>query len=177
MSLEEKLKRIIRDVQDFPKEGIVFKDLTTVLLDVELTREVIKAMAANVAQKPDAIAGIESRGFWFGTLLAQELEVPFIPFRKVGKLPGETDQVHYDLEYGKASIEVHKGHIQKDWKVLVHDDLLATGGTALAAAELIEKQGALVHSFSFLVSLSFLEADKHFKKAYPNTPLQSLITF
>ncbi|MEZ4979064.1 MAG: adenine phosphoribosyltransferase [Chitinophagales bacterium] len=177
MSLEEKLKNIIRDVPDFPKEGIVFKDLTTVLLDVELTREVVQAMAARVVDKPDAIAGIESRGFWFGTLLAQELSVPFIPLRKVGKLPGETDQVHYDLEYGRASIEVHKGHVQKNWKVLIHDDLLATGGTALAAAELIEKQGAEVHSFSFLVELSFLDAKKQFTKAYPHLALQSIISF
>lgn len=177
MTLEQKLKNIIREVVDFPKEGIVFKDLTTVLLDPQLTKEVVEALALSVKQKPDAICAIESRGFWFGTLLAQKLEIPFIPLRKKGKLPGETDQVHYDLEYGTASIEIHKGHVQPNWKVLIHDDLLATGGTALAAAQLIENQGATIHSFNFLVNLSFLGAGKIIEKAYPNTEVQSLIEF
>ncbi len=177
MSLEQKLKDIIRDVQDFPKEGIVFKDLTTVLLDPQLTAEVIEALASSVKDKPDAIAAIESRGFWFGTLLAQKLQVPFIPLRKKGKLPGNTDLVEYDLEYGSAIIEIHKGHIKKDWKVMVHDDLLATGGTALAAAKLIEQQGAYVHSFNFLVNLTFLGAAKVFEQKYPEVPLTSLVEF
>jgi adenine phosphoribosyltransferase len=177
MNLSDKLKDIIRDVQDFPKEGIVFKDLTTVLLDPQLTREVVLALANMLTEKPDAIAAIESRGFWFGTLLAQELQVPFIPLRKIGKLPGETDQVHYDLEYGKASIEVHRGHIQKSWKVMIHDDLLATGGTALAAASLIEQQGAKLHSFSFLVDLTFLGAKHLIAKSFPDTPITSLVEF
>lgn len=177
MTLEQKLKSIIRDVMDFPKEGIVFKDLTTVLLDSQLTAEVVNALANSIKEKPDAIAAIESRGFWFGTLLAQKIGVPFIPMRKKGKLPGDTDIVHYDLEYGKAIIEVHKGHIQKDWKVMVHDDLLATGGTALAAAELIEKQGAHVHSFNFLVNLSFLKAEDLIRKKHPSIEVDSLIEY
>jgi adenine phosphoribosyltransferase len=177
MSLENELKAIIRDVVDFPKEGIVFKDLTTVLLYPDLTKKVVEALANAIEDKPDAIAAIESRGFWFGTLIAQHLGVPFIPLRKKGKLPAETDQIHYDLEYGQASIEIHKGHVQKGWKVMIHDDLLATGGTALAAAQLLERQGAKIHSFNFLVHLSFLDAGSLFKQAYPAVPLNSLVNY
>lgn len=177
MSLENELKAIIRDVADFPKEGIVFKDLTTVLLHPDLTKKVVEALANAIEEKPDAIAAIESRGFWFGTLIAQYLGVPFIPLRKKGKLPAETDKIHYDLEYGKASIEIHRGHVQKGWKVMIHDDLLATGGTALAAAALLERQGASIHSFNFLVNLSFLGAGPLFEKAYPNVPLNSLVNY
>lgn len=177
MSLENELKAIIRDVADFPKEGIVFKDLTTVLLYPELTQKVVVALADAIEEKPDAIAAIESRGFWFGTLVAQYLGVPFIPLRKKGKLPGETDEIHYDLEYGRATIEIHKGHVQKGWKVMVHDDLLATGGTAIAAAQLLERQGAQIHSFNFLVHLSFLGATPLFEKAFPNIPLNSLVNY
>jgi adenine phosphoribosyltransferase len=177
VNLEQELKEIIRDVADFPKEGIVFKDLTTVLLYPDLTRKVIDALAGNLEEKPDAIAAIESRGFWFGTLLAQKLGVPFIPLRKKGKLPGETESIHYDLEYGRASIEIHTGHVKKGWNVMIHDDLLATGGTAIAAAKLIESQGAKIHSFSFLVNLTFLGAGDLFKKMYPNVPLTNLVSY
>lgn len=177
MSLETELKQIIRDVADFPKEGIVFKDLTTVLLDPVLTKKVVEAIAKSIDEKPDAIAAIESRGFWFGTLLAQYLQVPFIPLRKKGKLPGATDVIHYDLEYGKASIEIHQGHVKKDWQVMVHDDLLATGGTALAAAQLLQRQGAQIHSFSFLVNLSFLGAETLIKKQYEHVPITSLVNY
>ena len=177
MNLEQELKEIIRDVADFPKEGIVFKDLTTVLLYPDLTRQVVEALAHALEEKPDAIAAIESRGFWFGTLLAQKLNVPFIPLRKKGKLPGETESVHYDLEYGTASIEIHKGHVKEGWKVMVHDDLLATGGTAIAAAQLLEAQGATIHSFSFLVNLTFLGAGMLFQKNYPEVALTSLVNY
>ena len=177
MSLEQELKDIIRDVADFPKEGIVFKDLTTVLLYPDLTRKVIDALANAIEEKPDAIAAIESRGFWFGTLLAQRLNVPFIPLRKKGKLPGATESIQYDLEYGTATIEIHTGHVQKGWKVMVHDDLLATGGTAIAAAQLLERQGASIHSFSFLVNLTFLGAGEIFEKEYPEVPLTSLVDY
>lgn len=177
MTLEQKLKDIIRDVPNFPKEGIIFKDLTTVLLNPTLTTEVVTALANAIENKPDAITAIESRGFWFGTLIAQKLGVPFIPLRKKGKLPAQTESIEYNLEYGSAIIEIHKGHIQKAWTVMIHDDLLATGGTALAAAKLIEKEGGKIHSFNFLVNLSFLEADKLINKEYPNTPISSLVTF
>lgn len=177
MNLEQELRAIIRDVADFPKEGIIFKDLTTVLLYPDLTRKVIDALADALNEKPDAIAGIESRGFWFGTLLAQKLNVPFIPLRKKGKLPGATEAIAYALEYGTATIEIHKGHVKKGWKVMVHDDLLATGGTALAAAQLLEAQGASIHSFSFLVHLSFLDAGDLFKQMYPDVPLTALVSY
>ncbi|MCB0538703.1 MAG: adenine phosphoribosyltransferase [Chitinophagales bacterium] len=177
MTLEKKLKSIIRDVPNFPKEGIVFKDLTTVLLNPELTNEVVDALANAIEEKPDAITAIESRGFWFGTLIAQKLGVPFIPLRKKGKLPAETERIEYNLEYGSAVIEIHKGHIQKGWKVMIHDDLLATGGTAIAAAKLIEKEGGIVHSFNFLVNLSFLGASAVINKEYPKVPVSSIVTF
>ena len=177
MSLEQELKSIIRDVADFPKEGIIFKDLTTVLLYPELNKQVVHALAEAVEEKPDAIAAIESRGFWFGTLLAQHLNVPFIPLRKKGKLPGAKDEIQYDLEYGTASIEIHQGHVNPAWNVMVHDDLLATGGTAIAAAKLLERQGVSIHSFSFLVNLSFLGAGPIIEKEYPSTPLNSLVNY
>lgn len=177
MTLEQKLKEVIRDVPNFPKEGIIFKDLTTVLLYPELTTAVVDALANAIKEKPDAVTAIESRGFWFGTLIAQKLGVPFIPLRKKGKLPAETEKIEYDLEYGSAVIEIHKGHIQKGWKVMIHDDLLATGGTALAAAKLIENQGGSIHSFNFLVNLSFLNAESIIKKEHPFVPITGLVKF
>lgn len=161
MTIEERIKNTIRDVANFPQEGIVFKDLTTILLNPEyydlITNEIIK----NLPSKPDAVVGIESRGFWFGTLVARALNVSFIPLRKKGKLPGSTDEVSYDLEYGRATLEVHKDHIKPNWNVLIHDDLLATGGTAMAAADLVELQNAKVLGYSFIVCLNFLNgADK-----------------
>jgi len=157
MSLEERIKSTIRDVKDFPKPGILFKDITPILLDHELVNDIVDDMYHNqLEQDIDAVTGIESRGFLFGVLLAQKFGVPFIPIRKLGKLPGETRAYSYDLEYGSATVEIHKGHVKKDMKVLVHDDLLATGGTAVAAAELIQQEGGTVAGFSFLVSLDFL---------------------
>lgn len=156
MTLQEKIKATLRDIPDYPKKGIIFKDLSTLLLDAKLTNEIVEDIIAQLPTKPDAIAAIESRGFWFGPLIANKLNIPFIPLRKKGKLPGETESISYDLEYGSAIIEIHKGHIQKDWKVMIHDDLLATGGTAKAAASLIENQGGKIHSYTFVVNLDFL---------------------
>lgn len=168
MNLTEKLNSIIREVQDFPKEGIVFKDLSTILLYPELCNEVVDDIIAKMPSKPDAVVAIESRGFWFGPLIANRLQVPFIPIRKKGKLPGNTVAVDYDLEYGSATIEMHKGHLQPGWNVMIHDDLLATGGTALATAELIESEGGKIHSYTFLVNLSFLDGKEMIeKKGYP----------
>jgi adenine phosphoribosyltransferase len=168
MSVAEKLKNVIREVQDFPKDGIVFKDLSTILLYPELCDEVVNDIIANMPTKPDAIAAIESRGFWFGPMIANRLKIPFLPIRKKGKLPGDTVSIDYDLEYGASTIEMHKGHLQPGWNVMVHDDLLATGGTAVAAAELIEREGGKVHSFTFLVNLSFLNGKEMIeKKGYP----------
>lgn len=168
MNLQEKLKTIIRDVPNFPKEGIIFKDLTPILLDPQLCNQIIDDIINHLESKPDAIVAIESRGFWLGTLLANKLNVPFVPLRKKGKLPAETIATTYQLEYGEATIEIHRGHLQKGWKVMIHDDLLATGGTAKAAVSLVEAEGASVHSFNFLVNLDFLGGRKELLEFSPN---------
>lgn len=149
---------LIRDVKDFPKEGIIFKDITPVLSDPAAFSEVVQLMT-EYAEKvgADAIAGIESRGFIFGAPIAVALSKPFIPIRKLGKLPAETIRVEYDLEYGSNTVEMHKDAILPGQRVLVVDDLLATGGTAAAAAELIERGGGEVAGFVFMVELAFLE--------------------
>lgn len=159
--IEEKIKQAIRDIPDFPKPGIMFKDITPLLKDPHLCREAVYAlMEANKAVKIDAVAGIESRGFLLGLPLAMELDVPFIPIRKKGKLPHSTVDLEYDLEYGSATIEMHRDAIEKDWNVLIHDDLLATGGTACASAKLIQKCGGNVAGFSFIVDLTFLKGEE-----------------
>ena len=118
--------------------------------------------------KLEAIVGIESRGFWFGIMLANKLDIPFIPIRKKGKLPYKTVSYSYDLEYGSAEIEMHVDEIKENWNVLIHDDLLATGGTACAAAELIKMQNGNVAGFSFVVDLSFLNGSEILKKYSEN---------
>ncbi len=163
--IKEKLDDVIRTIPDFPKEGIRFKDITPILLDYNLTNDIIDAfISALNGVKVDAIVGVESRGFLFGFLLANKMEVPFIPIRKVGKLPGETIKYNYDLEYGSAEVEVHKNDIKSDWNIVVHDDLLATGGTAVAASELILQLGARVSAFTFVVNLDFLNGKKELEK-------------
>jgi adenine phosphoribosyltransferase len=159
MNLIEKLNQPIRDVPNFPKEGIMFKDITPILKDAKLCDEIVDEFALRVkAFKIDAIVGIESRGFFFGFMLANKLNVPFIPLRKAGKLPYATDSYEYNLEYGTAKIEIHKDAIEEGWNVMIHDDLLATGGTAIAAAELVKKQKGKIACFTFLVELDFLNA-------------------
>lgn len=160
MSLLEELQNTIRDVQDFPKPGILFKDITPVLSDPSLTIRISKALRDYWSDhKVDGVAGIESRGFIFGMQLAQMLDVPFIPIRKAGKLPFQTVKYAYELEYGTAEMEMHIDAISPGHKVLVHDDLLATGGTAAAAAELIKKCDGEIAGFSFLIALGFLKGD------------------
>lgn len=174
--LAETLKKVIRDVPNFPKPGIIFKDITPILLNAELTRNIVNEMANQV--KPlnlDAIVGIESRGFWFGIMLANKLDIPFIPIRKKGKLPYKTLSYKYDLEYGSAEIEIHEDAIQPNWNVLIHDDLLATGGTACAAAELIKMQNANVAGFSFVVNLDFLNGSELLKNYSKN--ILNLVSF
>ena len=163
------LKKVIRDVPDFPKPGIIFKDITPILLNPQLTRDIIDEMVNHVKElNIDAIVGIESRGFWFGIMLANKLELPFIPIRKKGKLPYKTVSYSYDLEYGSAEIEMHEDEIKEGWNVLIHDDLLATGGTASAAAELLKMQKATVAGFSFVVDLTFLNGSDILKKYSEN---------
>ncbi len=157
MQLSDKIKSVIRDIPDFPKPGILFKDITPIFLQPNLCNEITEAFCQPYLQKkPDAIIGIESRGFLFGMLMAQKLNVPFVMVRKAGKLPYKTISQQYSLEYGTATIEMHEDSLQKGWNVIIHDDLLATGGTALAAAELVKKCGANITSFTFVVELGFL---------------------
>jgi adenine phosphoribosyltransferase len=167
--IDKRLKKVIRDVPDFPKEGIIFKDITPILLDPQLTRDLIDEMVNHVKDLHlDAIVGIESRGFWFGIMLANKLDIPFIPIRKKGKLPYKTVSYCYDLEYGSAEIEMHEEEIKENWNVLIHDDLLATGGTACAAAELIRMQKGKIAGFSFVVDLTFLNGSDVLKKYSEN---------
>lgn len=161
MSVEERLKLAIRDIPDFPKPGILFKDITPVLQDPQLCKEIIDEFYSKfIGQKIDVIVGVESRGFLFGLLLAQKFNVPFVPVRKIGKLPYKTVSYKYDLEYGSASIEIHEDAIKPGANALIHDDLLATGGTAAAAARLIQMLGGNVAGFTFLVSLQFLNGEE-----------------
>ena len=163
--ISQKIHTAIREVHDFPKSGINFKDITTLLLDPILSNEIIDAFIERLkAKQIDAIVGVESRGFLFGFLLANKMGIPFIPIRKVGKLPGETLKYKYDLEYGSAEVEIHKSDVKKERNIVVHDDLLATGGTACAAAELIQKLGANVAAFTFIVSLDYLKGNEKLEK-------------
>ena len=174
--ISQKIHTAIREVPDFPKPGINFKDITTLLLDPQLSSEIINAFIERLkGKKIDAIVGVESRGFLFGFLLANKMEIPFIPIRKVGKLPGETLQYKYDLEYGSAEVEIHKNDVQKGWNILIHDDLLATGGTASAAAELVLQLGCKVSAFTFVVNLDFLNGKKKIEE-YTNNII-SLIEY
>jgi adenine phosphoribosyltransferase len=167
--IETKLKAAIRDVVDFPKPGIVFKDITPIMMDPKLSAEVIDELV-NIYkdQKIDKIVGIESRGFLFGFPLAVRLGVPFVLVRKKGKLPYNKVSWDYDLEYGSATIEIHTDAIKKGDRVLIHDDLLATGGSASAAAELIQSLGGEISSFNFLVALDFLGGQKKLKQYSEN---------
>ena len=155
------IEAYIRDIPDFPKKGIVYKDITPLLQDATATRETVAAFLSFLeGEKIDKVVGIESRGFFFATLLAQELNAGFVPIRKPGKLPYDTYRESYSLEYGEDTLEVHSDAIQKGEKILVHDDVLATGGTAAAACKLVEKMGGEIVQCSFLMDLSFLKGKK-----------------
>jgi adenine phosphoribosyltransferase len=176
MTLEEKLKLAIRDVPDFPKEGIVFKDISPIMLDPKLSSEVLDFLVDYYTGKGiEAIAGVESRGFLFGYPLAMRLGVPFILIRKQGKLPYDKISHSYDLEYGSAVIEMHTDAISHGQNVLIHDDLLATGGSASASAALIHKCGGRIAGFSFLINLSFLNGSQ--KLAGYSDDVHSLISY
>ena len=174
--IQEKLDKVIRTIPNFPKDGISFKDITPLLLDSSLTNDIIDEFIIRLEGVDiDAIVGVESRGFLFGFLLANKMEIPFIPIRKVGKLPGATLQYKYDLEYGSAEVEIHKNDVQKGWNILIHDDLLATGGTASAAAELVLQLGCNISAFTFVVNLDFLNGKKEIEE-YTNNII-SLIDY
>jgi adenine phosphoribosyltransferase len=171
MNLEDKIKSIVRDVKDFPKPGILFKDITPLLSKPALVKEITGTIARQFdGQRIDAIAAVEARGFIFGSLLAQDLMCAFVPMRKSGKLPYSTLRQEYALEYGTASVEVHVDAIQPGWNVLVHDDLLATGGTACAAANLIERSGGTLAGFSFLINLAFLPGEENLQTQFNVKP-------
>lgn len=161
---EKILREFIKEVPDFPKPGISFKDITPLLAKFELYPEIIKSLAQPWMGKVDLVVGVESRGFLYGMGLAQFLQVPFVPIRKKGKLPRSVISESYDLEYGSATIEIHKEDIKPGTRVLIHDDLLATGGTALAAANLLEKAEAIPSGFSFIIQLEFLKAANKLQK-------------
>ena len=155
--IEKRIEDAIRDVVDFPKPGIVFKDITPILEDAELMKDLISHWAEKLSGiEFDKIAAIESRGFLFGLPLAMAMGKAFVPIRKAGKLPWKTYKESYELEYGQAEIEVHQDAIASGDRILVLDDLIATGGTAEATMKLVERMGGEVAAFSFLLSLDFL---------------------
>ncbi len=161
------IKKIIRDIPDFPKKGIIFKDITTLLNNPKVFKYAIDQMAKLVKDKKvDAIVAMESRGFIFGSALAYKLNCAFVPVRKPGKLPYKTHKVTYSLEYGQDSLEIHQDGFKKGASVLIIDDLLATGGTAKATADLVKKIGGKIQGILFLIELSFLNGRKKLK-GYP----------
>ena len=152
------LKKLIREVPDFPKPGILFYDITTLLKDKLGFATLIDALSENYIGKDiDLVLGMEARGFIFGPALSYRLNAGFVPVRKPGKLPAETVKVSYELEYGSNSLEIHKDAIQKGQRVLIVDDLLATGGTAAATAKLAHDLGAQIAGLAFVVELDFLK--------------------
>ncbi|MEM6590317.1 MAG: adenine phosphoribosyltransferase [Cyanobacteria bacterium P01_C01_bin.73] len=168
-------KALIRDIPDFPQPGIVFRDITTLLGHGEGLRYTIDALAERCSEfAVDAIVGIESRGFIFGMPLAYKLGLGFVPIRKPGKLPAAVHAVEYDLEYGKDKVEMHQDALSAGSRVLVIDDLIATGGTAAATATLIEKANCAIAGFSFVIELSGLNGRQ---KLPQDVPVVSLITY
>ena len=164
MNLTNLIKNKIRDVPDFPKPGILFKDITPILQDPHVFTKVVDAFAERYASKKISdVVGVESRGFIFGAALAYKLGVAFVPVRKKGKLPYKTIETSYDLEYGSATIEMHIDGVKKGSRVVVIDDLLATGGTAGATCELVEKCGGKIIECAFVVELGFLNGRSKLK--------------
>ena len=165
----EELKAAVRDVIDFPQKGIVFKDITPILANPRLFQIAVECLASHHRGKNiDAVVGIDARGFIFAGAVAYKLGIGLIPVRKKGKLPYQTHSLSYDLEYGKAELEVHIDALRKGGNVIIVDDLLATGGTAGAAARLIEKVGGNVIGIDFVIELTFLDGRKQLN-GYPVT--------
>lgn len=157
MTLSDQILSAVRTVPDFPEPGIQYKDISTLFLRPDLVEQMIEASAKALSvYKADAIAGIESRGFLLGAAIAAHMQLPFVMIRKAGKLPSATYQETYDLEYGTATIEMHRDALQARARVIVIDDVLATGGTAIAACNLIKRAGATPVSCSFIAELEFL---------------------
>ena len=172
------LREFVRDVPDFPKPGILFRDLTPLMRDPDGWQEVIRQLSAVCERlQPDLIVGIESRGFIVGTALATAVRLGFVPVRKPGKLPGEVTGVDYALEYGSDRLEIHSDALADGSKVLIIDDLLATGGTAAATIRLIEAAGGQVTGVSILVELVDLGGRGVLAAAAPDAPLAALLTY
>ena len=171
MTFENTIQSLLRDVPDFPKPGIIFKDITPLLAEPVTRKKVVKTIGQHYRSTGvEAIAAVEARGFIFGMLIAQELNVPFIPVRKAGKLPYQKISEEYSLEYGTASIEMHEDAIAPGCKVLVHDDLLATGGTAGATGNMIRRLRGEVIGFSFIINLAFLPGEKKLTQQFGVKP-------
>ncbi len=172
MTPVEAIVAAIRDVPDFPKEGIVFKDITPILADPVLLRDAIELLATPYRSRGIAkVAAVEARGFILGVGVAQALQAGFVPIRKQGKLPGATVSQDYDLEYGKATLELHRDAFTPGERVLLLDDLLATGGTAAAAANLIEQAGGEVAAIEFLIELDFLNGRARLDGYHVHAPI------
>ena len=168
------LRAKIREVPDFPKPGILFYDITTLLKDPDAFREVIDQMADQVKDSAvDLVVGMESRGFIFSAPLAYQLQAGFVPVRKLGKLPAETIEVEYDLEYGTATLEIHKDAIEPGQRVLIVDDLLATGGTVQGTIELVQRLGGEIAGLSFMVELTGL----HGREKLGDFQIHALLTY
>ncbi|MBR5268886.1 MAG: adenine phosphoribosyltransferase [Anaerotignum sp.] len=168
------LRDKIRNIQDFPQEGVLFRDITTLLKDAEGMKEAIDQMTAKLEGVDfDLVLGPESRGFIFGMPVAYNMGKGFVPVRKAGKLPAEVVSKEYALEYGTATIEMHKDAIQPGQKVVIVDDLMATGGTAKAIVEMVEEMGAEVAALLFLIELDFLEG----RKVLPDYRIESIIHY
>jgi adenine phosphoribosyltransferase len=168
------LRAKIRDIKDFPTEGILFKDITTLLKDGPAWRFAVDALASRYqGDHVDLVVGVESRGFIFGGAIAHQLNAGFVPVRKLGKLPGKTVEVEYELEYGRDALAMHEDAIASGQRVLAVDDLLATGGTMAATLRLIEQLGGRVMGVAFMIELAFLKGRERLK----NYPLHSLIVY
>ncbi len=166
-NISEFLLSKIRTIPDFPKPGIQFKDITTLLADKEALKLTTQRLTNPfIDKKVDVVVGLESRGFLFGTNIAELLEASFVPVRKPGKLPAEVISESYALEYGTDSVEMHVDAIKKGDRVLIHDDLIATGGTAAAATRLIERLGGEVVGYSFIIELGFLNGRENLKDSF-----------
>jgi adenine phosphoribosyltransferase len=170
----EKLRAAVRDVPDFPKPGIIFKDITPILANGKLFRSAIEAFLEQCRGKQiDKIVGIDARGFLFGSAVAYDLGVGFVPLRKKGRLPYKTESAKYSLEYGEAEMELHIDAIERGEKIVLIDDLLATGGTSASAATLIRKVGGVLLEAQFLIELEFL----HGRKKLESTPVVSFLKY
>jgi len=168
------IKSLIRDIPDFPKPGIIYRDITTLLQNSEGLNYVIDHFSELFSeQKIDYVIGIESRGFIFGAPIAYKLDAGFVPVRKSGKLPAEIHSIEYELEYGSDTLEIHQDAIQPESRILIVDDLIATGGTAAATAELINKLGCELIGFAFIIELLALEG----RAKLPDAPIQSMVTY